>query len=156
MRTPQFLATNVFDFEGNPVSCGGVEGERRCARRASAEPGTSASDSRWENRMKKSLGLNLYSLTTLLFTMTGTAQETLRDPKPEARVGIVEQPCAPALTLPPSARELLVELFIEPRKLTSTDFERLMSNEQFMVFMKETRNCGAGLAGACAATRRRQ
>ena len=42
--------------------------------------------------MKKSLGLNLFSLTTLLFTMIGSAQEALRDTKPEARVGIVEQP----------------------------------------------------------------
>ena len=31
-------------------------------------------------------------------------------------VGIVERPCPPAITLPATARELLAELFIEPRK----------------------------------------
>ena len=93
--------------------------------------------------MRKLLGLNLFSLTPLLFTMIGSAQEASRDTRPEVRMGIVEQPCAPTIALPAAVRDLLVELFIEPRKLVSADFERLMSNEQFKVFMKETRDLSA-------------
>jgi len=93
--------------------------------------------------MKNSLRLNLYSMAAISFTMIGSAQEASRDTKPEARVGIVEQPCAPTIALPDAVRDLLVELFIEPRKLASPDFERLMSNEPFKVFMKETRELAA-------------
>ena len=47
---------------------------------------------------------------------------------PDQPVGMVEQPCPPPLELPSSARDLLVELFMEPRTLTSTDFERLLKD----------------------------
>jgi lysophospholipase L1-like esterase len=46
--------------------------------------------------------------------------------------GMVEQPCPPPLTPSPAVRDLLVELFIEPRKLTAADFDRLMRNPQFI------------------------
>ena len=50
----------------------------------------------------------------------------------EQPVGMVEQPCPPLLARPPVVRDLLVELFIEPRKLTPGDLDRLMKNPQFM------------------------
>jgi lysophospholipase L1-like esterase len=59
--------------------------------------------------------------------------------KPDAPIGIVEQPCPPPITPPASVRDLLVQLFIEPRKLTSADFERLLTDEQFKVFNQESR-----------------
>ncbi len=53
---------------------------------------------------------------------------------PEQPVGMVEQPCPPTLSPPPSVRNLLIELFIDPRKLTSADFDRLMKDREFAEF----------------------
>jgi len=50
---------------------------------------------------------------------------------------MVEHPCPPPLELPGSARDLLVELFMDPRTLTSADFERLMKDPQFAQFNRE-------------------
>jgi lysophospholipase L1-like esterase len=88
--------------------------------------------------MKQSLRLNLFAVSAVLLMPIGSAQEASRDAPPQAPVGIVEQPCTPPITLPAPVRELLVELFIEPRKLASADLERLTSNDQFKVFLKET------------------
>lgn len=55
-------------------------------------------------------------------------------------VGMVEQPCPPALAPAPSVRNLLVELFIDPRHLTSTDFERLTKDPQFAEFDRANRS----------------
>ena len=53
---------------------------------------------------------------------------------------MVEQPCPPPLELPGSARNLLVELFMNPRTLTSADFERLMQDPQFTGFTRENQS----------------
>jgi len=61
----------------------------------------------------------------------------------EQPVGMVEQPCPPPLARPPVVRDLLVELFIEPRKLTPGDLDRLMKNPQFMEFNEANRSRAA-------------
>jgi len=89
--------------------------------------------------MNRVLRSSLCASTALLFTLTGSAQDAAREVKPDAPVGIVEQPCPPPITPPASVRDLLVQLFIEPRKLTSADFERLMTDEKFKRFNQESR-----------------
>lgn len=65
-------------------------------------------------------------------------------------VGMVEQPCPPALELPAAARHLLTELFLEPRKLTPADLERLASNAQFKEFSAANRlRAETDWAGLC-------
>jgi len=88
--------------------------------------------------MKQSLRSILLALGAAMVTTIGSAQDAARDRTPEVPAGIVEQPCGPAISLPASVRDLLVELFIEPRKLASADLDRLMSNEQFKAFLKQT------------------
>lgn len=61
----------------------------------------------------------------------------------EQPVGMVEQPCPPPLARPPVVRDLLVELFIEPGKLTPGDLDRLMKNPQFMEFNEANRSRAA-------------
>jgi lysophospholipase L1-like esterase len=78
------------------------------------------------------------ALSALLLAVTSAAQDSAHDEKRATRAGIVEQPCGPPITLPDSARGLLVELFIEPRKLSSADLERLLGNEEFKTFLKES------------------
>jgi lysophospholipase L1-like esterase len=53
---------------------------------------------------------------------------------------MVEQPCPPPLELPSSARDLLVELFMDPRKLTTADLERLLKDTQFAQFNRENQS----------------
>jgi lysophospholipase L1-like esterase len=53
---------------------------------------------------------------------------------------MVEQPCPPPLEMPGSARDLLVKLFMEPRTLTSSDFEQLMKDTQFAQFNRENQS----------------
>ena len=72
--------------------------------------------------MNRILRLSLGASSALLFTLTGSAQDTARDAKSETPVGIVEQPCPPPITPPASVRDLLVQLFIEPRKLDERGF----------------------------------
>ncbi len=67
-----------------------------------------------------------------------------------APAGMVEEPCPPALEISPGVRHLLVDLFIEPRKLVSADFERLTNDPQFKRFEDATRSQGLGdWAGRC-------
>jgi lysophospholipase L1-like esterase len=84
------------------------------------------------------LRLSLCASFALLFS-DGWAQEPAREAKAETPVGIVEQPCPPPITPPADVRSLLVELFIEPRKLVRADFERLMTDEGFKRFNQESR-----------------
>jgi lysophospholipase L1-like esterase len=70
----------------------------------------------------------------------GAAREATGGPQP---VGMVEQPCPPPIAPPAAVRDLLVELFIEPRKLTAADFDRLMKDPQFMAFNEATRRLAA-------------
>ena len=65
-------------------------------------------------------------------------------------VGMVEQPCPPPLELPAAARDLLTELFLEPRKLTPVDFDRLTNNPQFRQFSEASRlRAASDWAGLC-------
>ena len=64
-------------------------------------------------------------------------------PAAEQPVGMVEQPCPPPLARPPVVRDLLVELFIEPGKLTPEALDRLMKNPQFMEFNEANRSRAA-------------
>jgi lysophospholipase L1-like esterase len=72
-------------------------------------------------------------------SVAALAQAPAPDARPETPVGIVEQPCPAPITPPAAVRALLIELFIEPRKLVSTDFERLMADEEFKTFNQESR-----------------
>ena len=68
----------------------------------------------------------------------------------EQPVGMVAEPCPPPLALPPGAHDLLVELFVEPRRLTGADLERLNRNPQFLEFIKTNRERAAqDWAGLC-------
>jgi len=56
----------------------------------------------------------------------------------------------PALEMPTGVRNLLVELFIEPRKLVAADLERLTNDPQFKKFEDANRSRGLGdWAGRC-------
>jgi lysophospholipase L1-like esterase len=100
--------------------------------------------------LKRALRPHLLALSAFSFTLIGAAQDAAREAKPQDGVGMMEQPCAPTSTLSASVRELLVELFIEPRKLVTADLERLTSNDQFKAFLKETREQAAlDWAGLC-------
>lgn len=75
----------------------------------------------------------------------------------EVPVGMVEEPCLPALPMPSSARQLLTELFMTPRALQPSDFDRLMSDAGFSAYERELRRRGAtdwpGLCRFSAANR---
>jgi lysophospholipase L1-like esterase len=61
----------------------------------------------------------------------------------QPRVGMVESPC-PAPVLPTAAlRHLLVELFVEPRALTSDDFDRLARHPDLAVLNTANRERAA-------------
>ena len=47
---------------------------------------------------------------------------------------MVTEPCLPALQMPSQARDLLIELFVDPRQLAPADIQRLTTNPQFMEF----------------------
>jgi lysophospholipase L1-like esterase len=65
-------------------------------------------------------------------------------------VGMVDEPCAPPLPMPPAARQVLVDLFMQPRTLQPADFETLMKNEAFAAYDQELRRRGASdWAGLC-------
>lgn len=65
-------------------------------------------------------------------------------------VGMVEEPCPPALPMPPAARQLLSDLFMRPRTLGPADFESLMKNETFAAYDQELRRRGGSdWAGMC-------
>jgi len=52
-----------------------------------------------------------------------------------AAVGIVDQPCPAAISLPSGAADMLSALFMEPRSLTAEDFERLNTNKAFADYL---------------------
>ena len=58
-------------------------------------------------------------------------------------VGIVARPCPPPITPAPAVRDLLVELFIQPRKLGAADIERLVKDPQFRTFEDANRRLAA-------------
>lgn len=89
-------------------------------------------------------------LCAALVVTSGHAQDS--DGKQSGRqpVGMVQQPCPPALELPAAARDLLTELFLEPRKLTPADLDRLTDNPQFRQYSEANRMRAANdWAGLC-------
>ena len=87
-------------------------------------------------------------LRSLVCAMCIEAASLAQAPKPAAPVepgpAMVEQPCPPALELPEGARDLLVDLFIEPRALGAPDLARLTNNAQFKTFNEENRRRVSG------------
>jgi lysophospholipase L1-like esterase len=81
--------------------------------------------------------------TALLSVVAASAQPAEPSAVPAAPEGMVEQPCPAAVTLPAASRELLVQLFMEPRKLTGADFERLTRDEEFKRFIEANRRAQA-------------
>jgi lysophospholipase L1-like esterase len=68
----------------------------------------------------------------------------------ESPLGMVEQPCLPALQLPEGARLLLSSLFMQPRTLAAEDFADLMRNDEFSRYNQELqRRGGNDWAGLC-------
>ena len=57
-------------------------------------------------------------------------------------VGIVTQPCPPAVTMPASVRGLLSELFMESRTLTANDMQRLLDSPEFAAYNTASRGLG--------------
>ncbi len=75
---------------------------------------------------------------------TSYAQGNSPGPSEQPLAGMVDQPCPPALEMPAEVRSLLIELFIEPRKLASADFQRLANNAAFKSFEGANRSRGIG------------
>ena len=80
-----------------------------------------------------------FVLWAALLAITSSARGTAAGEPRNAPVGMVEQPCPPSLAMPTAARDLLIELFLAPRKLSPADFDRLTSNPQFKVFTEANR-----------------
>lgn len=57
-------------------------------------------------------------------------------------VGIVAEPCPPAVAMPDSVRSLLSDLFMEPRTLTPADMQSLMQSAEFGAFNAAGRGLG--------------
>lgn len=57
-------------------------------------------------------------------------------------VGIVAEPCPPAVVMPDSVRSLLSDLFMEPRTLTPADMQSLMQSAEFGAFNAAGRGLG--------------
>lgn len=68
----------------------------------------------------------------------------------DAPPAMVADPCPADLELPTHVRALLIELFIEPRRLGSEDFERLRTDAQMSELIKASRTRAArDWAGLC-------
>lgn len=65
-------------------------------------------------------------------------------------VGMVDHPCPPPLTMPVTARKLLIDLFMQPRLLGQADFTALMADRDFAAYNEELRRRSAtDWAGLC-------
>lgn len=68
----------------------------------------------------------------------------------EPPVGMVDEPCPPALAMPATAKQVLSDLFMQPRTLLPADFETLMKNAEFASYDQELRRRGGtDWAGLC-------
>ncbi len=86
----------------------------------------------------------------MVWTTGAWAQQSGGSQVPGPPLAMVEEPCPPPLAPPPAIHDLLVELFVEPRKLTGADLERLTKNPQFVEFSNASRLRAAGdWAGLC-------
>ncbi len=69
---------------------------------------------------------------------------------PVAPVGMVEEPCPPVYVMPDALRNVLKDLFIEPRVLRAADFSRLPTTPGFAEMEKTNRERAAtDWAGLC-------
>jgi len=86
----------------------------------------------------------------ILAASVASAQDAGSPRPPDPPAGMVEQPCLPTLMPPASVRSLLIELFIDPRKLTSADFDRLMKDREFAEFNQASQlRARQDWAGSC-------
>jgi lysophospholipase L1-like esterase len=68
----------------------------------------------------------------------------------DSPVGMVDGPCPPALELPARARQLLSEIFLQPRTLQAADFATLAENDEFSRYERELRRrTSTDWAGLC-------
>jgi lysophospholipase L1-like esterase len=89
-------------------------------------------------------------LTCLLALIAATLLRPATGFAMEAPLGMVEEPCLPALQLPEGARQLLSSLFMQPRTLAAADFADLMRNDEFSRYNQELQRRGASdWAGLC-------
>ncbi len=100
-------------------------------------------------RTLRAYGLSLTFV--ILSTSNGWAQQPAGAQAPEQPpAAMVEDPCPPPLAPPAAVHDLLVELFVKPRKLTGADFDRLNKDPQFVEFMKTSRlRAGQDWPGLC-------
>ena len=85
-----------------------------------------------------------------LLVATSFAQSPNSAAPGEPPIAMSEGPCPPTLEVPPGARDLLIELFIQPRTLAASDFERLTNNAEFKHFNEASRLRGpTDWAGRC-------
>jgi lysophospholipase L1-like esterase len=90
-------------------------------------------------------------LSALFLLSASPAQSAKRPSAGEAPIGMVDQPCPPSLEVPAAARDLLIELFVEPRTLVAADFNRLTNNDQFKAFSEASRlRAAQDWSGRCA------
>ena len=87
--------------------------------------------------MNKWRGSGLVAAWAILVSSVSVGQNAGPSAASTQPLAMVEQPCPPPLELPTSARKLLVDLFIDPRTLTSTDIDRLTKDAQFAEFNRE-------------------
>jgi lysophospholipase L1-like esterase len=92
------------------------------------------------NRVRLSV---VFALAPVLLASLALAQSSASGQATPPPAGIVDQPCPPPATLSAGARDLLVDLFMKPRRLGPADFERLMKNPDFGRFNDENRRLGA-------------
>ena len=100
-------------------------------------------------KVNRTIRWSMSAVMSLMSVSAGWAQgaERLPDPQP---VGMVDEPCPPAITPSPAVRALLVDLFIEPRKLAAGDVDRLVKDPEFRIFEDASRRLSAGdWAGIC-------
>ena len=91
-----------------------------------------------------------WAVLAALFVLTTNAQSADRPPSDEQPAGMIEQPCPAPLEVPAAARDLLIELFVEPRTLVAADFERLANNAPFKTFSEANRvRNAADWSGRC-------
>lgn len=94
--------------------------------------------------MSRSNRWGLCAALSVMFAPVGWTQGANGEqPSAAQPVGMVEQPCPPAITPPPAVRDLLVELFIEPRTLGAADLDRLIKDPEFRTFEDASRRLGA-------------
>lgn len=89
------------------------------------------------NRTKSSLALALSLLVSSVHAPSAEPAEA------KAPVGIVDRPCPPPVTLSAGTRGLLDDLFMKPRPLGPSDFERLSKDAEFGRYIEHNKKVAA-------------